>query len=1446
MKIAASLGEPKATCLSPQEVIHAKTLGEIEAYISGRGKTRIHAGARNLSLNVSDDYGNRFLVELIQNAHDAHDRDRNDGEIAIVLDVNEGEYGCLYVANRGNGFSKENFEAITNIALSSKAVNESIGNKGLGFRSVLQICLWPEIYSVLGVGGQGMFDGYCFRFADVESIEGLLGGQFQRAMATEILENMPCWYLPVYADARPGLVNQFAKEGYAAVVRMPLESGKAREAVVAQINELLALKTPLHLFLDRISRIRIQQEPGNAESLERKVVDRWALPDGVLLEKLTIGTDDYLVAATKIDPDVFRTHLNASLVRKEVPEAWGDWRGSARVSVAIRLRQSIERGLLYCFLPLGEAGAAPFSGYINANFYTKMDRRSVNDGIGLNRYFISEAVSLSCKLIQFLIDQNWDESPGAVADLLCWKGSYAEVVRQYFEKDEGGILESPLLPICAVDGQTQWAKPSETCIWEVPHDACLSAEAVTREGDTAILLDTLSLTQKVSLEKFFAGMGVNFLPKPSTVADWVERVAQQMFNTKVPPERWSAFYDEVAHHLRGEASALFGKRFLLSVNGELISSEPMEVTTKRRRSADIYFPPVMAGDADSDDVESKSLLPLELLPARLKRGFALLSRDVSWLNADGGYRPARTFFLEAKLVREYDTRDVIRTLAGVTQSDVADTTKNQALEWAFRFWSSGRSLSEKETRATKIFVPMRGGWGSAETAMFGNGWAVTHGKRLELMLKAGAEYSHELASVRENLLQSFGEWPIKYGSEEEWIHFLLAAGVRDCLRPFGGEERIQLDGQPHYLPYLLADSAKGLSESAISLWRSALIESARHAKFSSVQYRSELHLWRLPGQVDLEHFSTELRRDYALQIVRALNDLKIEHLKFRIFRPGNPSSGPVPEVWPTPLFSLLNDLSWLPVIRGASLTRFVAPKDAWHFDTEDDALPRFMELVAPQVAKAFDDETLERLRKDFGLRVLNNQRDAIQALSAYGDTAANVLSDMREVRRFRELFGEVWTLVAPLDSGVELNSIPVMVGGEVRALCVNPSEREEAAPETVCYLIDEENAAKRQLLEELAQPLFDFGTADPEDNWGWLEALAPGRFMRVSNVQLEVHVDGVRFEDSVSAPLLTEVFGSWIADFIVCAAEHKGGAFFKRTQNNLGKVKRAALALRICTGKHLQISMGGVIRDLPESLRGAVVLRQNNYAILIAETTESEPSLDLLSCVSEQLALALQQRDIANGLDASFLRLAQLMSGSEHECPDDADIAQALGIGVHILEQTRRYTRANLTTHIRLAVLLAECLGLESSQRQLTQLIEEDEPSEESVLVALKPISDARGTTVAHLVEQLGLVSDLRELMQIFELSLTNLNDAVKRLDGDFRPISNEDLHNRQLKAYLSQRSVQITEGLRNSFVDIFDRGENLSEYVRVRDAVGTIQPDPEWFEPCLSGCHRHPLPVVC
>jgi len=129
----------------------------------GTYKDPIYRSNKSTGLHIASDYGRRFLLELIQNAYDAHPGTETAGEIKIHFAPEEDACGVLYVANRGQSFRWSNVEALSSIGLSDKLVGDNIGNKGLGFRSVINISDDPQIFSRADVNTAGDFDGYCFR-----------------------------------------------------------------------------------------------------------------------------------------------------------------------------------------------------------------------------------------------------------------------------------------------------------------------------------------------------------------------------------------------------------------------------------------------------------------------------------------------------------------------------------------------------------------------------------------------------------------------------------------------------------------------------------------------------------------------------------------------------------------------------------------------------------------------------------------------------------------------------------------------------------------------------------------------------------------------------------------------------------------------------------------------------------------------------------------------------------------------------------------------------------------------------------------------------------------------------------------------------------------------------------------------------------------------------------
>jgi len=1114
---------PRTLC--PKDHIRQKTQGEIEAYIASRGKTRVHEGAKNLSLNVSDDYGNRFLLELIQNAHDAHPPRRQDGEISIVLAQEEEGFGCLYVANRGIPFGPDNFDSITNIALSSKHVNEDIGNKGLGFRSVLQICHWPEIYSGASSSANECFDGYSFKFASEADVFEVASDLQHAELAAEIWKNMPCWFLPIFGSDRPGLTKRFAEQGFVTVVRMPLQSEGARAAVEQQLDALIGLETPLHLFLERVAVINIERSPGNITRLDRKVAKRWKT--GVVdIQRVQISQDHYVVASMDVNKEEFRTKLRESLDKKQIPSSWGNWRGQARVSVAVRLNRSVERGLLYCFLPLGEAAEAPFSGYLNANFYTKMDRRSFDGSLALNRFFITSACLLCRQVIDFLIEQNWPESPGAVVDLLCWRAPYISAMHNACGTLGRPVTEQQLLPVLTSSAGFGWASAADTYIWDVEPEACMSPKVVAGAAGVSILWSTLSDVQRKAVSDFFAHAQMYFNPTAETIGNWVEAVAQQMHAEQATPDTWATFYDEIADRLSDEPEALRGRKFLLTSTGALLASELVEQGKRRRRHADIYLPPGAGLDDDDDDDPTRQRpLPLEHMPSSLRRGFAFLHNDLPWRQRDGNYRPSRAFLIGAKLVREYDTRDVLRTLAAITREDVADSTKVSALEWSFRLWSTGRALADKETTAANFALPTITGWASVEEVMFGAGWNTSNGKVLESFLRVAGQFSAELERARGNLLLPFKQWPIKYGEEADWIRFLHAAGVLDILRPIAGV-KIEKTTTGAWLADIIVD-VSALDKDSKSIWRSALKPLAADIRNPYTSYRCDFTPWSFPGQPDSLSFSApSLRREYAHQILRATPYLERRHFDFRVYRPGRHGSQANEEQWPTPLHAFLTNASWLPVQQGNEDIRFVKPCDAWLASREFDSRPpRFVNLVSPALLRNADDG-IDWLITNADLGVLDEAQYASRALKTYSQIAhGEGLSDLTDVKRFRELFGRAWESSIAERQTVTLSYIPIVVGDRISAMDISIVEENH----DVAYLLDDDDEVKKEILRELGAPLFDFHAGNSESTWSVLNELAPGRFLRASELALEVHLDDVLVQPSSDTPFLREVLGESVS-----------------------------------------------------------------------------------------------------------------------------------------------------------------------------------------------------------------------------------------------------------------------------------------------------------------------------
>jgi hypothetical protein len=1409
--------------------IQAKTRQEIEAFLATQGKSRVYEGISSLSLNVSADYGDRFLIELIQNAHDAHPASQTDGLIDVHLSTDEGAHGCLYVANGGVGFTAKNFGALTNIALSSKSVNAGAGNKGLGFRSVLHICAWPEIFSK-SVGSH-QFDGYCFGFADDTELEEIVTAMGSREHLDAVRTTIPRLFLPVPRDPKALLPARFMEPGLATVVRLPLASQSARAAVEKQLSWLRGLDTPLQLFLSRISVIRISQSNGESFELARNVVERHELEGSIVAQVVEVGGTRYFVADAEIDDVIFRKELSASVKERSVPQTWQDWVGPARVSVAVPLDKQLDRGRLYCFLPMGKEAVAPFLGYIDANFYTPIDRRRIHEDCRLNKFFIERAAWVCRHAINFLATSGSSWAPRAVVDLLCWsEAGTAELIRKQFGTSPGAFGGASVAPIRARDGGQGWAPLSRALLW-IDDRSCLTADRLVDAAGAVLFLPALGQLRLERLGRFLTSLGVNPSPAKRQIATWVESVAAHLVLHDDDAPTWEQFYADIAGLFQFEAGLLSNRKFLRADDGELFSPDIPHEPGSKVRSAKIFFPPVQAGqDAHADG----GMIDVAQLPAVLRRRFAFIDGRIRWVDSARRQTIARRFFEGNRLVREYQTYDVLRSLAEITRdAGAADLTRRAALEWAFRVWSSGRGLASVDTAATNIHVPTRGGWQSAGEAVFGDRWpSKDGGHRLEHFLSQVHQYSETLGKTRSQLLIPFADLDVGFGGEYEWSTFLTDAGVVDCLRPINVlTEDVVVDG--YSLAHHIAEKAN-LDKETRSRWLAALGET-ENLPNQYTKYRAPSGLWLLPGQQDCGSFDDRLRSEFAVQVLRALPVIDPEAWTLKIARPNRSGAQRNERTWISPLAAFLRDAQWLSVRHGQSKA-FARPSHAWfHPSTSIDLTPSFLLVVDPECTRAIERAAglLEKLRSTAQLRILGDQRDAKSLILRMGAVSADRTFGTRDARRFKEVFAEAWTgwtagLVG--DPGRPFETIPVVVGGEIRPWPSAVASDESSGQ--VAYVLDEADPLKRHLIEELGVPTFGF-EVEAERTIRILEQIAPVRFARSSQLQVHVFADGKSIEPSTSLPLIGSVVGDWLGDVLVCAADKKGGQFFRSTQRTLAELRRAVDRLRLIVARDVNILFDGQPRSLPKMLRGSVLLQHPVFPVLVAQADPGTLTWKGLRQMARGLAEAVGNRTLESAFEVVLTRLHEEMASTALGRPTRHEIAAAIGTEERDVDDTLAAASAMSGRAAQLLLPMAAYCALTEVEERLAGLLR-DESGGIDLDDAFSDIATALGVDPPRLHKSIGLAQGLDSIAREFKLDLPRLNAAVRRLGPPYLPIDNRAEHEAVFKGAVAERRTELVQQARAGFLSAFDAGLELSQYVLARELTG-LTADPAWAEEYLE-----------
>lgn len=1426
----------------PSVFINQRTLKLIEDYkrSSDVGRSNFRS-VNNLTTQTSHEYGNRFLFELIQNAYDAHPSSTTDGIIHVKLVSDEGQHGVLYVANQGEPFGEANFEAICQLAQSNKTPGEGIGNKGVGFRSVLQICEWPEIYSAaLDANWSDTFTGFCFGFARPENLRVL--AEYDDSLFEAMSHDISPYSLPVALTSQPEAVTSFAAQGFATVVRLPINSEAALTLTRQQMDEIRRAKAPVMLFLDRLSELVLEEKGGVEDyrfSLKRSPEPLPVSASQINARYEVVGLGEqgrFFVAKCLIDLADLTPHIQESIRVRKLPPSWAKWKGEAWVSVATRLDSEEGDFCLYNFLPMSNA-KSPFQGFLNAPFYAKTDRTDLHEDVPLNSFLIDVTARLCVESIFYLKKSRADYSAAAILDLLVWRRTDRHRLEQSFQGLGQNITEATIIPILPGRSGKKWGALSTAYYWQHNDLRYINLKILVAAADAELLRPGLGQARSGRLHEFcLPYFDVGLTPSPTTKAEWIEEVAKKLHSGSFDIHRWDNFYDDVAKLFALQDEALVGRKLLLGADGRLHACGQSPQAGKSGRDAVVFFQPIRTRAEGEEQIDVGADISI---PANLNRHICYMHPDLTWLEGEGRTRKrkqSRTFFENKGLIKRYETRDLLEHVSLLLARTKSDEIRRDALKWTYSLQQAVNYNQRPGLNELNLHVPTASGWVPANEAYFSSDWPNTHGHLLTRFIKETQTVSKELCDLEEQLILPPGSWPFKLGDVLSWVDFLKKVGVRDGLWP-KNVHTVEQQQEGRYTSPEGLRQALALVPEEHERWRKEVNLTNRTPQHPYTPYRIKGTLRRLPGQSDYGSFSDGARKAFAQLVTASIGQWPDDTWSFNVSRPLHPRA-PDTMSWPTPLMAFLNQTKWVPMARPADRDRweFHRPTAAWHFpESSEEYTPPFSPLIPRQIRRLIDHDkkTLDTFKSKLRLKVWNDPQHSAHLVLFLGKLLDSQGISELSIDSYRKTYAAAWTQTIaghgnPYFLGNKEQFLVVSRGGKLSPVNLNLGKADEGDP---IYVVDCEDTLRLNLLESLGLQVLNIGVGNGGAVLSILRQKVGARARPVSATPLKVLIDGEPFAPNPESPLLINEATEWLKTFVVLTLEFRALLPTHKSERTKQTALRRLGQIRLKTANSINIRIDDQDSPLPPNVDTVIPVDHGQYPTLIIVEGKVETTWQMLELIASPLARLLGYPSIAVPLRLALVLLARQLDGRETSSPTDADFAFAFNEKEERVREVRFGLKSSAVALLEnLRPVIYHFAGAEAAD----QFSEKNEAltTEESILAELSRLRDQLGMEAKEVLQTCREADSLSALRDRMGIGYADFNRALSALGVPYNPIRNPEGHRNALTYFKQQNRESILGSLRQRFLDDFRAGVPLPEYVQLK-TLDSLVPNPTWLDIC-------------
>ncbi|WP_344950260.1 sacsin N-terminal ATP-binding-like domain-containing protein [Terrabacter ginsenosidimutans] len=1380
---------------------------------------------KSLTEKTTQEYHGRFLFELVQNAYDAHPADARDGQIAIRLVDTEGLFGTLYVANGGRPLTPSNARAISGLGISDKPVGEGIGNKGLGFKSVLEISDEPEVYSCSGPDDPG-FNGYTFRFARPGELEQVaealhLPSHLEGVGAVplqpgDVEENLSRFDVIVPCEASGKPLDSLREAGYVTVIRLPLRSPEALTSVRARIEELVNQAAPPLLFLDRIARLTIQTEDRpEPYTLSREERELGGGQSVVTLDQ----TKQFLRLRRRVPARQARAVIAEAVGAGVMDRAWSRWEGVAYVDIALP-DEPEAKPQLYTFLPLQETAASVMGGHVNAPFLTDYSRRGVDASHAWNACLLDEVGNLAREGMTTVAggqkDPGWE---GRLADLLAWRPEYLRHLLADMTREEAAS-KFQVAVMRGTNRSPETAPLASARLWYDDHSLeVFTASNVARSSD-AMLLDAHAIgpIRCARLDLTATALGHALKPGPEQLAAWAESVAKAQ--RSAPTNDWDLFYADLVRVFGNQPDALRGRKVLLGQGRELLPCDAGATNREEANAPAVVFPPTRTQNEDEDEVDFDT----SATPSRIRRHLRYLHPDLTWHEGQPRRRSAsRRFLGDNNLVRRFDRRSLLEVVRRVLQTDPSADASRDCLYFAFDIWNASSTTQIKLPPNLSLRVPSKGGaWVDAADALFTGAWGSARGRDLELLAGVGEDEAPELAGLATRLLAPPKQVLRTGDSKDAWSRFLGEAGAGDTLPALSVPDNRTLYGSHLRAGHL--EAADGIPEKVRAQWLPSLPETG-HTPHPDTLMRADSHIWWLPGQGEIEDMPDRVREAYARLLVHLLGASDEDLLATTWRRVTNPRTR-VEAHRATPAAAFLSSRAWLPTQMPDGTVSYQPCEGAWMPDPAGtDHAPAYARLAGQSLKSLVAPEAGKRLA-ELGVGYWGTEPHAARQLQHMPRLLTSVES-LTEARQLRNDYQTAWKHQGRRGATPRLTSFVVDRGSR--------SEAWPAAHGAPLFVrSDDDDSVTTRILIGLALPMLTVPEAAKPLAISAAEALDRGEVKDVADAHITIYADGEPWSPSADAPLLIKSL-DWLLPALAAVMTHTGTALINLGNHRITQLLELVRLIQLHPVGRLEVAIGDRREDLPAAFHGVLAIPSDIAPTLAKEIgsqlISSAPGYtwDDISHIAAAVLDLVGEPRLWQRLENLLLKL-RLQHPAVPNSLDASELAAAVGMGIDEMEAVRGLTDIHHTRTRRLlyaavayATSLEDAAPLEPRNQAAGFDLSADSLDVVGVAARLLGLDDG-----AALTELCSESPDLDHLRKALGITLTDFNQSLREL-GDSYPLINYGAeHEHAFAHYLQRNRPGILEDLRMRRVRAFDLGRTQADW-KQWTSLTALTPDPNW-----------------